>query len=89
MIRPWITTTMSRVMLRHVEGELGAALVERAEQERRQHDAHGVVAAHQRDRDADEAGAGREVQDQAVLHAHDLVEATQPGERARRSTWRR
>ena len=33
MTRPWMTTTMSRVIAGHVEGELGAALIERAEQE--------------------------------------------------------
>ena len=42
---------------RHVEGELGAALVEHAEQDRGEHDADRMRAAHQRDRDADEAGA--------------------------------
>ena len=46
----------------HLEGELGAALVEHAEQERGQHDADRMRAAHQRHRDADEAGAGDEVE---------------------------
>ena len=60
--RPWMTTTMSRLMRRHVEGQLRAALVERAEQDRGQHDAERVVAAHQRHRDADEAVAAGEVE---------------------------
>ena len=69
--------------LRHVEGELGAALVERAEQDRRQHDADRMDAAHQRHGDADEAGAAEEVEQQTMLHAHDLVERHQARQRAR------
>ena len=34
MTRPWMMTIMSRRDLRHLEGELGAALVEHAEQDR-------------------------------------------------------
>ena len=68
---------------RHVERQLGAALVERAEQERGQDDAERMVAAHQRHGDADEAEAAGEVEGQAVLRAHDHVERDQPGERAR------
>ena len=49
---------------RHLEGELGAALVEHAEQDRGEHDADRMDAAHQRHRDADEAGAGDEVEHQ-------------------------
>src|SRR5215468_218540 len=56
--------------LRHVERELRAALIERAEQ-------------HRGDGDADIAGAARKVQQQAMLHAHHLVQAHEPGERAR------
>ena len=62
MTRPWMTTIMSRRDVRHVEGELGAALVEHAEQDRGEHDADRMRAAHQRHRDADEAGAGDEVE---------------------------
>ena len=58
--------------------ELRAALIERAEQERRQDDADRMVAAHQRHGDAGEAEAAGEVQDQPMLHAQDLVEATSP-----------
>ena len=67
---------------RHVERQLGAALVERAEQQRGQDDAERMVAAHQRHRDADEAEAAGEVQGQPVLGAHDHVERDQAGERA-------
>ena len=68
---------------RHVEGQLRAALVQRAEQERRQDDADRMVAAHQRHRDADEAEAAGEVEGQAVLRAHDHVERDEAGQRAR------
>ena len=68
---------------RHVERQLRAALIERAEQERREDDADRVVAAHQRDRDADEAEAAGEVEGQAVLRAHDHVERDE-ARRARR-----
>ena len=57
MMSPWITTTMSRVSFGMSNDSSDAALVERAEQDRGQHDAHRVVAAHQRHRDADVAGA--------------------------------
>ena len=57
-----MTTIMSRDDRRHLEGELGAALVEHAEQDRGEHDADRMRAAHQRHRDADEAGAGDEVE---------------------------
>ena len=77
-----MTTTMSRVMRRLLEGELGAALVEHAEQERGEHDADRMGAAHQRHRDADEAVAGGEVEDQPVLVAHELVDREAAGERA-------
>ena len=69
--------------LRHLEGELGAALVEDAEQDRRQHHADRVRAAHQRHRDADEAGAADIVEHQPVLEAHDDVQRHHPGHRAR------
>src|SRR5260221_4035667 len=46
---------------RHVEGELRAALVEHAEKDRGEHDADRMGAPHQRHRDADEAGAGSEL----------------------------
>ena len=49
---------------------------------RGQHDADRMGAPHQRHRDADEAGAGGEVEQQPVLHAHDLVDGDQPGQRA-------
>ena len=60
---------------RDLEGELGAALVQRAEQQRRQHDADRMVAAHQRHGDAGEAVARREVEHDAMVHAHQLVDA--------------
>ena len=52
---------------RLLEGEIGAALIERAEQERGEHDADGMRAPHQRHRDADEAVAGGEFEQQPVL----------------------
>ena len=67
---------------RHVEGELGAALVEHAEEERREHDADRMRAAHQRHRDADEAGALHELDLQPLLVAHDRVQRHHAGERA-------
>ena len=69
--------------LRLVERELGAALVEHAEQDRREHDADRMRAAHQRDRDADEAEAGGEFEDQPMLLAEDHVGRHAAGERAR------
>mmetsp|Transcript_6590 Transcript_6590/g.27248 ORF Transcript_6590/g.27248 Transcript_6590/m.27248 type:complete len:448 (-) Transcript_6590:5333-6676(-) len=42
-----------------------------------------MVAAHQRHRDAGEAGTGDEVQRQLALHARDLVDAHHAGQRAR------
>ena len=74
--------------LRHLEGELGPALVEDAEEDRRQHHADRVRAAHERDGDADEAGAADVVEHQAVLEAHDDVQRHHAGHGARRSAWR-
>ena len=68
--------------VRHLEGELGAALVEHAEQDRRGHDAGRMRAAHQRHGDADEAGAGDEIERHVVLVAHDRVERHHAGQRA-------
>ena len=68
--------------VRHLEGELGAALVEHAEQDRGRHDAGRMRAAHQRHRDADEAGAGDEIERDVVLVAHDRVERHHAGQRA-------
>ena len=75
-------TIMSRADVGHLEGELGAALVEHAEEDRRQHDAGRMRAAHQRHGDADEAGAGDEVERDVVLVAHDRVQRHHAGERA-------
>src|SRR5262249_54703307 len=69
--------------LGHVERELGATLVERAEQHRGDHDADRMIAPHQRDGDAHVAGAAGKIQQQAMLYAHHLVQAHEPGERAR------
>ena len=67
---------------RLLEGELGAALVEHAEQERREDDADRMRSAHERDGDADEAVAGGEFEEQPVLVAHELVDRESAGERA-------
>ncbi len=83
MIRPWITTTISRVMVGNLEGELGAALLQGAEQQGRQHDADGMAAAHQGDGDAGEAVARREVEHDALVHAHQLVDADEARQAAR------
>src|SRR5258705_7071591 len=69
--------------LRHVERELRAALIERAEQDRGDHDADGMVAAHQAHRDPDVAGTAGEIQEQPMLYAHELGQAHEAGQRAR------
>ena len=69
--------------LRHVEGERRAALIEHAEQDRGEDDADRMRAAHQRDRDADEAEAADEFEDEPVLVAEDDVDRDAAGERAR------
>ena len=68
---------------RHVERQLGAALIERAEQQRGEDDADRVASPHQRDGDADEAEAAGEVEGQAVLRAQHHVQRDEAGERAR------
>src|SRR5262249_52325369 len=68
---------------RDFESELGAALIERAEQQARQNHTERVVAPHQRDGNAAEAVAGGEIQDQAMMHAGDLVDADKSCKRAR------
>ena len=84
--RPWITTTISRVISGIVEGELGAALLQRAEQQRRERDAERMVAAHQGHGDAGKAVAGREIEHDAVMHAHQLVDADEARQRAATGT---
>ena len=84
---PPMTTTMSRVMARLLEGELGAALVQHAEQQRGEDDPGRMGAAHEGDRDADEAVAGAELEDEPVLVAHELVDREAAGERRRRGPW--
>src|SRR6266478_1580811 len=69
--------------VRHVERQLGPALIEGAEQDRRQPDPQRMIASHQRHRDADVPGAAGKVEEQAMLDPHDLVEAHEPGERPR------
>src|SRR6516162_2608897 len=66
----------------NLEGEFRPTLGEDSEQDAGEHDADGVAAAHERDGDAAEAITGVEVQQQAMVHAHDLVDAHQPGKRA-------
>ena len=77
-----MTTIMSRLIFGLSKREGLAALVENAEQDRREHDADRVRPAHQRDRDADEAEAADEVEDQAVLVAQQDVDRDAAGERA-------
>ncbi len=60
------------------ERQLGAALVEKAEEDRRQEHPERVAAAHQRHRDADEAGALDGVQHQPLGLAHHVVDRHQP-----------
>ena len=62
-----------------------AALEKRPEEQAREQDADRMVAAHHRHRDAGEARAGDEVQRQLALHAGDLVDADQTGQRARQA----
>src|SRR6478735_3409605 len=59
---------------RLLEGEFCAALVENAEEERRQHNAGGMRTSHQRHGDPDEAIAGSELEQKAMLIAHQLVD---------------
>ena len=68
--------------LRLVEGEFGAALIEHAEQDRRQNDADRMRAAHQRHRDADEAEAAGKFEDQPMLLAEDDIDREAAGQRA-------
>ena len=63
---------------RHLEGYLGAALIQYAEQDRGGNDADRMRTPHQRDGDADEAGAVDEVELKAVLVAHDVLSAIIP-----------
>ena len=79
---PPMTTTMSRVMRRLLEGELGAALVQHAEEQRGENDPGRMRAAHEGDRDADEAVAGAELEHEPVLVAHELVDREAAGEPA-------
>ena len=67
---------------RLLEGKLRAALVEDAEQQRRQDDADRMRAPHEGHRDADEAVAGREFEQQAVLVAHEFVDREPARQRA-------
>ena len=65
----------------HLEGKVGAALIEHPEQDCCGHDADGVRTAHQRDRDADEARSRHEVDRHMMLIAHDHVERHHAGQR--------
>src|SRR6056297_493513 len=67
----------------HLELKLRAALVERAEQECGEHDAHGMGPAHQRHGDADEARPFGEVEDEALGLAHHDVDGHHPRQAAR------
>ena len=66
-----------------LEGEFRAALIENAEQQRGQHDADRMRAPHERHGDADEAVAGGEFEQEAVLIAHELVDREAARKRAR------
>ena len=79
--RPWITTIMSRLIC-GMSNESAAALVEDAEQDGCEDDADRMVAPHQRDRDADEAEAAGEFEEDAMLIAQELVGPDSTGERA-------
>src|SRR5208337_3117361 len=69
--------------LRLVEGELGPALIEHAEQDRGEDDADRMRPAHQGHRDADEAEARGVFEDEPVLLAQDHVDRHAARERAR------
>jgi hypothetical protein len=64
-----------------LEGQFGAALVERAEQQRREHDAHRMVAPDQRHGDAGKTRAGDELEQQPAMHTGHFVDTDQAGER--------
>src|SRR5471030_312929 len=63
--------------------QVEAALYQRAEQHGRQEDADRMLAAHQRNGDADEAGAADEVHAQIMRRAHDGIDRAEAGQRAR------
>ena len=63
-----------------MDGE--AALAQRREEERGEDDAERIVAADERDGDAEESGAAREAILVVVLIAEDEVDATDAGDRA-------
>ena len=89
MTRPWMTTIMSRVMRRHVEGEFRAALVEHAEQDRGQDDADGMERPISATAMPTKPAPAVKLELQPVLVAHHRVQRHQAGQRRRRSAWRR
>ena len=78
-----MTTIMSRLIFGFSKASSAPALVEYAEQDRRQNDADRMSAAHQRDRDADEAEACGIFEDEPVLLAEDHVDRQAAGQGAR------
>ena len=68
--------------------EFRSALIEQSEQHGREHHAHRMRTAHERNGDADEAGAADKLEHQAVLHAQDLVDRHAVPLARRRSAWR-
>ena len=69
-------------LLRHHRVDREPALRERREEERGEHDAERIVAADERDRDAEEARAAGEAVLVVVLVAEHVVDAAHSGERA-------
>ncbi len=62
-----MTTIMSRLIFGFSKSELRAALIENAEQDRRQDDADRMRPPHQSDRDPDETEAGGVFEDEPML----------------------
>src|SRR3984957_2899518 len=69
--------------LGHIDREGLAALIEDAEQDRGEDDAHGMRAPHESNRNADEAEPANEFEDQAMLVAQDDVGRNTAGKSAR------
>jgi hypothetical protein len=72
-------------LLRHELIRGKTAIRQRAEEQCRDHDTDRMVASEQRDRDAEESGAGREAELEEVLVALNEVASAEPRDRARQA----
>ena len=81
--RPWITTTISRVMVGISKASSAPPCCRAPNSSAASTMPSGMVAAHQGDGDAGEAVARREVEHDAMVHAHQLVDADEARQRRR------